>query len=110
LFKTHNLATLPFWLVLSLAQRPELEDTLPPILESFIIEAENVLFRQGTEPTKRHLLEETGARVTPLRPSRCASQGGDYRRLVGLPAEGATPKPTRPNRLTALLAAIGAPR
>lgn len=177
-------------LALSVIQLLQLESVLPPTPESFIIEAEDAVFRQGAEPTEVRLLGEPSGRLwlragnlageirldfslprpgiwtlslrgageTPiparlderrtlnypspgylqeralasvllaegnhslqlqlpprtgvdyLRLDRRASQGEDYRRLVGLPTEGALPDPTQIDRLLALLAAIGAPR
>ncbi|MDX9708318.1 MAG: hypothetical protein RBT64_02085 [Trichloromonas sp.] len=177
-------------LALSVIQLLQLEAVLPPTPESFIIEAEDAVFRQGAEPTEVRLLGEPsggrwlragnlageirldfslpssgiwtlslrGAGDTPiparlderrtldypspgylqeralgsvllgegnhslqlqlppragidyLRLDRRASQGEDYRRLVGLSTEGTAPNPTQVDRLLALLAAIGAPR
>ena len=45
-------------LALSVIQLLQLEDALPPTPESFIIEAENAVFRQGVEPTEARLLGE----------------------------------------------------
>ena len=175
-------------LALSVIQLLQLEAALPPTPESFIIEAEDAVFRQGAEPTEVRLLGEPsggrwlragnlageihldfslpspgiwtlglrGAGDTPiparldehrtlnypspgylqertlgsvllgegkhslrlqlpprtgvdyLRLDRRASRGEDYRRLVGLPPEGAAPSPAQVDRLLALLAAIGA--
>lgn len=177
-------------LALSVIQLLQLEDALPPTPESFIIEAEDAVFRQGVEPTDARLLGEPsaglwlragnlagevrldfslpspgiwtlslrGAGDSPitarldgrrtllypgagylqeralgsallaagnhslrlqlppragidyLRLDRRVSRGEDYRRLVGLPPEGASPGPAEIDRLLALLAAIGGQR
>lgn len=71
-------------LALSVIQLLQLEDALPPTPESFIIEAEDAVFRQGVEPSEARLLGEPSGGLW----LRAGNLAGEIRLDFSLPAPG----------------------
>jgi len=71
-------------LALSVIQLLELEAALPPTPESFIIEAEKAVYRQGAEPTDARLLGEPSAGLW----LRAGNLAGEVRLDFPLPSPG----------------------
>lgn len=71
-------------LALSVIQLLQLEAALPQTPESFIIEAEDALFRQGAEPTEARLLGEPSAGLW----LRAGSLAGEIRLEFSVPSPG----------------------